>query len=178
VGKKSPPSRTRKFFSNRVDCSLPRRACSLPHRLLPTSHASLTLAVAFASADRATTSRCRIRLIGPPHVPPPLAVARVHYPRQGRRSPEEAERRITDTAAARKHSRSALDVAFHALKVEDRDTKMEARIRLVRERRAAPPPTLSSSIFEQHVYKQHQRSRGKRPVDLLFHCYIWISRIA
>jgi hypothetical protein len=136
-------SRTRKFFSNRVDCSLPRRVRSLPHRLLPTSHASLTLVVAFASADRATTSRCRIRLIGPP-MPPPLAVARIHYPQMGRRSPEEAERRVTDTVAARKHSRSALDVAFHALEAEDRDAKMEARIRLVKERRAAPPPTLSS----------------------------------
>jgi hypothetical protein len=62
----------------------------------------------------------------------------------GRRSPEEAERRVTDTVAARKHSRSALDVAFHALEAEDRDAKMEARIRLVKERRAAPPPTLSS----------------------------------
>ena len=33
------------------------------------------LDAAFASSD--------------PHVPPPLVVARVHYPRQGRRSPEE-----------------------------------------------------------------------------------------
>jgi hypothetical protein len=114
-------SRTQEFFSNRVDRSLSRRCVrSLPHRLLPyLPHA-----------------RRRIRLSRPchhlsmphsPHPAPPRATTSrrsLHpLPRQGRRSSEEAERRV---AATRKRSHSTLDVAFRALEVEARDAKMEA----------------------------------------------------
>jgi hypothetical protein len=160
--KKSPPSRPhgRESFSqigltalSHVVASAPFHTASClpltpPSRSLshsPQSTVPPPLNAAFASSD--------------PHVPPPLAVARVHYPRQGRRSPEEAEHRVTDTAAVRKHSRSALDVAFHALEAESRDAKMEARIRLVREWRAAPPPTLSSR--SRGVLRPPIRSQGE-----------------
>ncbi|XP_035820277.1 uncharacterized protein [Zea mays] len=118
----------------------------------------LTLAIAFASADRATTSRCCIRLIGPPRATTSRRSSRP-LPATGSPLTGGTERRVTDIVVARKHSCSALDVAFHALEAEARDAKMEARIRLVREQRAAPPPTLSSR--SRGVLRPPNRSQGE-----------------
>jgi hypothetical protein len=145
-------SRTREFFSNQVDRSL-------PHHFLPTSHASLMLAIsspqptvpppldaAFASSDPATCHHLSLQLAS-------ITRDRVAAHRRRWSAVSPTPPRPGSTPARRSTLLSMRSRRRPGM------PRWRHRIRLTRERRAAPLSTLSSR--SRGVLRPPIRSQGE-----------------